>query len=696
MITFLNITLLSALVLGALPILIHLLNRQRTQRIRFPTLRFLQALQKHQMRRVKLRQIILLILRTLAIIFAVLALSRPVLRSAGVPGLAARSNTASAVMLDVSGSSGAVTSDGVVFRQAVLAVNRLAGLMGEGDRTYVLGMARPHQAVIPEGTESRTYVEESVRELTPLPLGSDISDGLDVVRPLLEDIPEANREIYIVSDFYGNCWDGETELSDRIPQDVRVFLVPVGREEVSNRAVLNTQVLSRLLEPDRPVDLEVTVGNLSEEPGDNLFLSLYFEGRRVAQSSLSLGPDETRSLGFSIIPESAGFLWGYVVLEDDDALLFDNRNYFTVHIPERIRVMVVGSDPDVISYLSLGLTPGGETAGTIEIREVPVTRWETADLTNTDVLILADVPSISSGASRKVRNFVVRGGGLLILPGPAVDTGNCNNGVLEELGLPSLGNRIGTEGAGDGGLLWDRIDWTHPLFSGVFRDDTRPDPPRVYLGYQMFGGHNAVSVVTLSNGSATLSEVALEGGRAFLLTTYPVPGWSDLWRHGLFAPMMHRMVSYLATAQPGEQERIYAGDALSFLTDQASITEEVVLKKPSGEAVQILPKALPQAVELTYPVTRELGVYSMEGEDGVMQTFAVNMDPEESELVRLDLELLRQSLGDHRTQIIDADRLEDQILAARFGQELWQVFLIGALVFLVAEMLVGRVRKEEE
>jgi hypothetical protein len=216
----------------------------------------------------------------------------------------------------------------------------------------------------------------------------------------------------------------------------------------------------------------------------------------------------------------------------------------------------------------------------------------------------------------------------------------------------------------------------------------------VYQTYQVFGGDNSVAVITLSNGVPTLAEVAVDRGRAFLLTTYPDYGWSDLPRHGLFAPMVHRISNYLATARPGEEDVIAAGDPLVFVTDKASISEEVVLTKPSGATVQIIPKALPQVVELSYPATRETGVYSMVGKDGVLQTFAVNMDPEESDLERLDLEQLRQALGAERTQILDMEHLEDQILAARYGQELWQFFLIGALGCLIAEMLVGRQGKD--
>jgi hypothetical protein len=153
---------------------------------------------------------------------------------------------------------------------------------------------------------------------------------------------------------------------------------------------------------------------------------------------------------------------------------------------------------------------------------------------------------------------------------------------------------------------------------------------------------------------------------------------------------MHRIASYLTTARAGEQTEIHAGEPLTFITDPTSLRKEVLLTKPSAETVQIIPKTLPQLVELTYPVAEELGIYTMSSNNAVLHTFAVNLDPTESDLARCDMELLRKSFGADRTRIIESDHLENQVMAARYGQELWQLFLLGSLGFLLAEMLVGR------
>src|SRR5512140_1437887 len=113
--TFLN-AIWAALALGALPVLIHLLLRQRYKKVDFPTLRFLRELQRQKMRQLRVRQLLLLILRTLAVLFLVFAIMRPVVKSSSgiLPGGHAR--TTAILILDRSASMQTETPDGSRFR----------------------------------------------------------------------------------------------------------------------------------------------------------------------------------------------------------------------------------------------------------------------------------------------------------------------------------------------------------------------------------------------------------------------------------------------------------------------------------------------------------------------------------------------------------------------------------------------------
>ena len=109
--TFLNPFVLIGLAAAAIPVLLHLLNLRKLKTIEFSTLRFLKELQKTKIRRLKLRQIILLILRTLIVVFTVLAFSRPAIKST-LPGLGTHAKTSVIILLDNSFSMDASDEGG--------------------------------------------------------------------------------------------------------------------------------------------------------------------------------------------------------------------------------------------------------------------------------------------------------------------------------------------------------------------------------------------------------------------------------------------------------------------------------------------------------------------------------------------------------------------------------------------------------
>ena len=78
--TFLNSVMLFALLAASIPIIIHLITRRKAKTILFSSLRFLKILENEQIKRLKIKQILLLIIRILIILFIILAFARPTLK----------------------------------------------------------------------------------------------------------------------------------------------------------------------------------------------------------------------------------------------------------------------------------------------------------------------------------------------------------------------------------------------------------------------------------------------------------------------------------------------------------------------------------------------------------------------------------------------------------------------------------------
>ncbi|HTO93472.1 MAG TPA: BatA domain-containing protein, partial [Bacteroidota bacterium] len=139
--TFLNPLVLFGLAAAAIPVLLHLLNLRKLRTVEFSSVRFLKELQKTSIRRVRFRQILLLVLRTLTIIAVVLAFSRPALRGtiAGISRAGAASTTV--IIVDDSPSMSVHDARGTALARAAQAAGRLADLAGEGDRLYMVPLS---------------------------------------------------------------------------------------------------------------------------------------------------------------------------------------------------------------------------------------------------------------------------------------------------------------------------------------------------------------------------------------------------------------------------------------------------------------------------------------------------------------------------------------------------------------------------
>ena len=139
--TFLNPFVLFGLAAAAIPVLLHLLNLRKLRTVEFSSVRFLKELQKSSMRRLRIRQLLLLVLRTLLIVAVVMAFSRPALR-VRLGGFASQgASSTMIVILDDSPSMNLHDERGTAFARGVQAAGHLIDIAAEGDRLYLIPLS---------------------------------------------------------------------------------------------------------------------------------------------------------------------------------------------------------------------------------------------------------------------------------------------------------------------------------------------------------------------------------------------------------------------------------------------------------------------------------------------------------------------------------------------------------------------------
>ncbi len=677
---FLNPFLLVALAAAAIPIAVHLFNFRRPERVDFSTLRFVREIEATAMRRVRIRQWLLLALRTLAILFLVLAFARPT-RTADASVFEASAAQSLVLVLDNSRSMTLRDAQGALIDQAREVGAAVIDATGAGDERTVLPVARPPEyRPVPFVTPGPAL--DAAQATVPLAGAEPLTAAVARAASVLENAAHPRREIVVVSDLQRATFTDSTSAA--LPEGVSVTLVPLGGRRQTNTAVTDVRVVSRIIEPGRPVRVEATVTRWGGGAG-TIGASLLIDGQRVAETAVDLIPGTPATVPFTVTPPARGWLGGEVRIEAD-AAEWDDVRWFALRVPPPPRVLLVRGDGARADLVSLALAVAAES-GSLALNEVAEGALAGADLDRYDAVFLVGPSSVSASAGR-LAAFVAGGGGVLAFPGAQPEA---LNALLQAVG----GGRIdGALGLADGPALGTStdLDLDHPLFAGVF-DSARPTPEAIdvrRIARYRPGGADESTLVATGPGPPLLQEIRHGAGSVLLAGVAPDLDWSDLPQRGLFVPLLFRSAGYFAAGSsvadtggldPSGSIRVTGVDA----------GQPLRLVGPDGVALTPAQRTVPGAVVLDVgDVAARAGLYRVVQGERTLRVVAVNEDSRESDPAALDpAEAARQleAATGRPVRVVDgAAGLAAEGEPA--GTPLWTVFLALALACLVAETLV--------
>ena len=719
--TFLNPLVLFGLAAAAIPILLHLLNLRKLKTVEFSTLRFLHELQRTRMRKVRLRQWILLLLRTLLIVFLVLAFSRPALKGsfAGLGTVNARS--ALVLLLDDSPSMGLRNTGGVIFDQARASILDIAGLVQAGDELHLLRLSTAVRGDTSGTLWSSEGATEAFRSLPISNRSYRYSDALQKALQIAGSSPTVNREVYLLTDLQGAHFTLPATAADSIggtTPRVRIFLVRFPQINQANAAVTSCAVESKILAQNRPIMVNATVRNYGDQAMQKNVVSLYLDGIRVAQQSVDLAPHGSSSLTLTAVPKRRGIMGGIVRLEDD-VLEIDNSRHFTAAIPETLRVLLAGGSAEETRYSGLALTLSGDSsvAGLFRVHRITDNQLAYTDLQHYDVLVLAAIRSLPPLLASRIVSAVRQGKGLMVYPGPSMNVQEVNAGLLAPLGIPPMTLPAAVSATESGGFVrFEKIDYSHPVFSGMFEREPSTqgsapsiESPRIRAAATLPSGGAGLTLIALTDGRPFLREYRPKAGRVFVSAVDAGVEWSDFAVRGIFAPLLHRTILYLAATRQSQQEAII-GDRLTIQLRQSpgDFQRTYVLLSPSGIEERIAPQTRSAAGLLTFDSApaEEPGLYRLRYEGSspdrdaaILQAVPVHPDALESDLHPATEEVLKafwkyHGIPEASVSTLDAGAsLKREVEATRHGVELWRLFLLLAVLCAGLEMIVARVSK---
>ncbi len=455
--------------LAALPLLIHLVNLLRHKRVPFAAIEFLLASQRKYRTRVLLRQILLLLLRTAAVLGIVLALAQPRWRGV-LASLLGGGRTFHMVLLDDSLSMQDRSGEGglgetTAYDRARTVVEQIVGQAAESagarevsvarfttaariaaDRQADAGDAAPEEPDLPRRSGSAASVDLPRQPVTPLMVGRlaeelarrpaslravGPAEALAAVEPALASASGGDRVLWLVSDFREHDWTGRGEavaaLRRLAEAGVTLRLVDCGMTPGGNLTVERLETAGGVPAAGVLVPLEVTVRNAGSTPARDVPVTLREDGRARPGTRLALiAPGGTATTRFDARFSSPGSHVVEAVLPAD-VLDADNLRTAVVDVAERVAVLLIDGDPrgdartgDAF-YVATALSPGAGAATGVQPRVEPPRALATLDLEAFDSVWLLDVPRLDPTERDALEAYVRGGGGVVFFTGPRTD-----------------------------------------------------------------------------------------------------------------------------------------------------------------------------------------------------------------------------------------------------------------------------------
>lgn len=683
---FLAPAFLAGLAAVAVPILIHLINRERKVVVEFPSLMFLQRIPYRSVRRQKIRHLLLLILRCLALAMLVAAFARPFFqkRQNAISTTGAREVV---ILLDNSASMGYANR----WTKAKDAAKKVVGGLGANDHaTLVLFASDASVASEPMATPDRIAAAINASKLSAE--ATRYAPALKLATQIIGASTLPRREVVLISDYQKAGWANHNEIV--FPRGTTVTPIDLGGPAASDIAV--SQVTT---DRDSTGDRDrVTVAARLINTGaatKNIVATLAIGGRDAQTKQANVPAHGATQVAFTPIAVPSGATKGAVRITPDSLTQNDVLD-FTIAPDEAVSVLIVEPTKPRVNeslFLSRALAIGDRPS--FRVAQKSIDALTPRDLDGRALVVLDEVNPPGGEVGRRLRAVLDGGAGVIVVPGME---------RLEEwppewraIMPATLGAAV--DRSGDAGGTLSQVDYAHPIFE-IFNAPRSGDfsTARFYRYRALTAQPNASVIARFDDGSPALVERGVAEGKLIVWASTLDSYWTNFPLQPVFLPFVHQLGKH-AGRYADPRPWFIAGDVLDLsrhgeLTTPftggraADSAASLVIESPSGVRERATPSGAGHLVSL-----REQGFYELRGPNtpvGSGRPIAVNVDPAESDLSHLDpqdIVVAVTAVPGQATPGADLNSSTPQDQERR--QRIWWYLLLVAVLILGGETMLS-------
>jgi|AntRauTorckE5430_2_1112549.scaffolds.fasta_scaffold00669_6 hypothetical protein len=675
---FLYPNFLWALLALAIPIIIHLFYFRRFKKVAFSNVKFLKEVKEETSMRSRLRNLLVLAARCLALAALVFAFTQPFLPSARE---VLTGRKAVSLYVDNSFSMGAESDRAPLLQIAKDRARDIVNAYGIEDRFQVVDneFRGRNQRLV--GREEALELIEDIR-VSPASRRLSVVNGRQLSALRTENID--NNITYLVSDFQRNIADLRGELLDTA---VQINLVPLTAVRERNVGIDSAWFEAPVPQLNQNNLLLVRVRNYGTEDLDNVRLSLNYLDQNKPEGTLKI-PAQGYVVDSVYLNIAEAGIGKAELRITDFPVQFDDVYHLTFRTADRVRVLNIDDDGEPQRNLRAAL-------GGLSVFSPTFTGSRAVDyggLADNDLIVLTDQQSVGSGLAEQLRQYVEGGGNLLIFPPRNADLTSYNT-LLTRLGADRL------EAFDENTREVSGINRQEFIFRDVFRNQSsalRLPTTTGNFPLGRSGSRSQEALLTYRDGSVALAKYRLGQGNVYLSTAPLDNEVNNLALNAeIFIPMLYKMG---ISSGKRRQAAYTIGEDEVISTSRRGAGADLVfkLRNKKGEFIPEQRAVDNQVLLSLNNQLPEAGVYELVLGDEVVDAFAFNYDRKESDLTYLNSTELAELANSPAISVLDADNqasLIGDIRERNEGTPLWRYFIWAALAFLLVEVLFLRFLK---
>ncbi len=663
---FLYPTFLWGLTALAIPVIIHLFNFRRPKKVFFSNVRFLEAVNKKSSSKIRLKHLLALAARLLAILFLVLAFAQPYLpeKSAGL-----KTQMVYFYLDNSQSMSAPVLGNTTAFDEAYNLINAIVDLYPRETQYKLITNDFSASGNSPVTSDE---IKEFSTELTYSDKSRTISEVIS--RMEVDQFVIDRSDVFLISD-YQKSTSGEVRQTLVLDSVNSYNLLPIGTAAVPNLYVDTLFLEKPFLFNSEDNRLIVRILNGGDEDAFDALVKLFIEDNQFATTTVDIVKGGSVELSFDLTGDFSPVNKCSISIEDYP-VVFDNEYYFVLKLANRVNIVEVGDD----EATSLGAVFANDQL--FRYRYYDVGNVDYSSAVEAQLVIFNGLDQFNSALQPFTQSLFRSGTSVLIVPSERIDSISYSTTLQMPFGMKRAPVRVSLA----------PVNSDNPFFENIFDDISgRYETPTATAVFDWTNrGSNLISFI---NGQPFLTRVSKGMGQCYLMSSPLETEFSDFSRHALFVPVMYKIA--LNSARENNQLSFSINDGLISLELDSLVYETVYQLR--GSLGTLVPNQRIVNNKLIMELQTDesaVGFYDVLQNEKKVASIALNHNKSESQISNIRAQELQEMVSDLSnvdvSEIVSSESYTNEIRAAYGGANLWKYALILCLIFLLAEVLILR------